>query len=124
MTAGAFPTLDTLREEMRARGYQEGGVDVDFDSSGTVIVKASFSPPGSPPRSPYSYWDVDAIALAQGSDPFASWPKTAGGTVAPPPTAKEVARAVSHEQGMNVWKGAAVVAIIFAVIFVIGALTG
>lgn len=115
IAAGAFPTLDTLREEMRARGYQEGGVDVDFDSNGTVIVKASFDPPGSPVPPPVGVVSIDA---------FATWPKTGGGTVAPPPTAKEVARAVSHEQGMNVWKGAAVVAIIFAVIFVIGALTG
>lgn len=87
--------IDDLTRQMRSRGYIETEFVVDWDMSGNVLVRARYEPG----------------AMAN----YSAIPNSS-------PTAKEVAAAVSHEQGMNVWKGALCVLVIFAGIFVAGAL--
>lgn len=111
MTAEPIIAVDELRGHMRRRGFEASELVVDLDAEGGVIVRARFEPAAS----------VDPTATWPKSNPFAGsdWEPV---LILPAPTAKEVAAAVSHEQGMNVWKGALCVLVIFAGIFVAGAL--
>jgi hypothetical protein len=105
MTAGgSIGAVDELRGHMRRRGFEASEVEVDFDQNGGVIVRARFEP-------------------AAPINPAATWPKgDADVGYRPSFTPHDVAKAVSHEQGMNVWKGAALVALLAFLVFVAGAL--
>ncbi len=117
MTAEPIIAVDELRAHMRRRGFEASELVVDLDAEGGVIVRARFEPDGV------------VVKERTGAHYGDTWPRVPIepdpdliGIRRPAPTAKEVAAAVSHEQGMNVWKGALCVLVIFAGIFVAGAL--
>jgi hypothetical protein len=95
-------SLDELTAHMRHRGYTETEFVVDWDSAGNVIVRGRYEP-------------TDAIIAAQRP-------------VAAELTARDIARANQHEQGVNTLKGAAVLilgtivafALVFAYYFATG----
>jgi hypothetical protein len=96
-------SLDELTAHMRHRGYTETEFVVDWDSAGNVIIRGRYEP-------------NDAVAAASSRD------------VPPVLTARDIARANQHEQGVNTLKGAGVLvvgaivafALLFAYYFVTG----
>ena len=117
MTAEPIIAVDELRGHMRRRGSEASELVVDLDAEGGVIVRARFEPDGV------------IVKERTGAHYGDTWPRVPVepdpdliGNRRPAPTAQDIAKAVSHEQGMNVWKGLGLVAFLAFLVFVAGAL--